>query len=596
MKNILKLLFLIKIFIFSSTNAIYAQSWIKATSLNDGDTIILVCENAKVELSGFSDNDGKTTSYTESPKGLYKFKVIKKNNGEVNFQSCENQNLFLIGTKIGSSNLGLNSSKNYWNVEFENNTTILRYYYNTNVSRYLRCYTEATTQAFRMYDSNSQGSEVSIYVAKYDKKSRNLHFESLEYTTDLNETFVSPTLKGETQGVTYSSSNESVATVNSTTGQITIKSAGTTIITAQAPETDSYYKGETSYKLTVTDNASINTFTINFTNKEKLENWGITLPQERGNSSALPTLYDNEVKLTFTHGTSTPTSIYNSDNNYSLRLYKGGGSITFSVPDAYEITEIIINGDGLKNGNFPKSTSYYDDKASWKGNAQSITYASNDGGTCIINTIKITYKPCTTRPISKKVKISTNGLATFSSAHSWIVPEELVAATATANGEILHLKKSYWPGDIIPPYTGVILLGEAGEYTLEAPTNNETGNEEINNDLRAAVTNLKINADENCKLYILANDPTHGIGFYFQGANKDGSYIQHIAEKAYLQLPNSSNISCLRLQLTPTTSIETNLHHTQQKRIYNLEGKLIKPVDLRNGLYIVNGKIQYITK
>jgi hypothetical protein len=585
---------LIKILIFSSTNAIYAQSWIKATNLNDGDTIIFVCESAKVELSGFNDTNGKATSYTDSPKGLYKFKVIK-NDSKVNFQSCDNQK-YLIGTNNNNSNLGLNSSKNYWNVEFENNTTILRYYYSTNIYRYLRCYTDATIQAFRMYTSKSNESEVSIYVAKYGKQSRKLYFESLEYTTDLNETFVSPTLKGETQGVTYSSSNESVATVDPTTGHVTIKSIGTTIITAYAPATDSYYEGEASYKLSVTDNAEVNTFTINFTNKEKLQNWGIILPQERGNSSALPTLYDNEVKLTFTHGTSTQTSIYNSNNNYSLRLYKGGGSVTFSVPDAYEITEIIINGDGLKNGNFPKSTSYYDDKASWKGNAQSITYASNDGGTCIINTIQITYKPCTTRPTSKKVKISTNGLATFSSAHSWIVPEGLVAATATANGDILHLKKSYWPGDIIPPYTGVILLGEADEYTLEAPTNNETGNEEINNDLRAAVTNLKINADENCKLYILANDPTHGIGFYFQGTNNDGSYIQHIAEKAYLQLPNSSNISCLRLQLTPTTSIETNLHHTQQKRIYNLEGKLIKPVDLRNGLYIVNGKIQYITK
>lgn len=594
MKNILTLLILIKIFIFSSTNAIHAQSWIKATTLNNGDTIIFVCESAKVELSGFNDTNGKATSYTDSPKGSYKFKVIK-NDSKVNFQSCDNQK-YLIGTNNNNSNLGLNSSKNYWNVEFENNTTILRYYYSTNIYRYLRCYTEATTQAFRMYDSNSQGSEVSIYVARYDKKSRNLYFESLEYTTDLNETFVSPTLKGETQGATYSSSNESVATVDPVTGHVTIKSMGTTIITAHAPATNSYYEGEASYKLTVTDNASINTFTINFTNKEKLQNWGIILPLNDYNSSALPTLYDNEVKLTFTHGASTQTSIYNSNNNYSLRLYKGGGSVTFSVPDAYEITEIIINGDGLKNGNFPQKESYDNKKASWKGNAQSITYASNNGGTCIINTIKITYKPCTTRPTSKKVKISTSELATFSSAHSWIVPEGLVATTATANGDILHLKKSYWSGDIIPPYTGVILLGEAGEYTLEAPTNNETGNEEINNDLRAAVTNLKINADENCKLYILANDPTHGIGFYFQGANNDGSYIQHIAEKAYLQLPNSSNISCLRLQLTPTTSIETILHHTQQERIYNLEGKLIEPEALRNGLYIVNGKIQYFKK
>ena len=113
MKNIITLLILS---IFSSTNAIHAQSWTKTTTLNNGDTIIFVCESAKVELSGFNDTNGKATTYTDSPKGLYKFKVIK-NDSEVNFQSCENQN-YLIETSDNNSDLGLNFSKKYWNVEF----------------------------------------------------------------------------------------------------------------------------------------------------------------------------------------------------------------------------------------------------------------------------------------------------------------------------------------------------------------------------------------------------------------------------------------------------------------------------------------------
>lgn len=51
--------------------------------------------------------------------------------------------------------------------------------------------------------------------------------------------------------VTYSSSNTNVATVNATSGEITIKSAGETTITATAAETDIYESATASYILTV---------------------------------------------------------------------------------------------------------------------------------------------------------------------------------------------------------------------------------------------------------------------------------------------------------------------------------------------------------
>jgi len=51
--------------------------------------------------------------------------------------------------------------------------------------------------------------------------------------------------------VTYSSSGETVATVNAQTGEVRIKGAGETIITAVKAADEHYAKAEASYKLTV---------------------------------------------------------------------------------------------------------------------------------------------------------------------------------------------------------------------------------------------------------------------------------------------------------------------------------------------------------
>lgn len=80
---------------------------------------------------------------------------------------------------------------------------------------------------------------------------RNLEFSSATATATMGETFTTPTLSGVTEGVTYTSSNTSVATVNASTGAITLVAAGTTTITATASATDEYEDGTASYTLTV---------------------------------------------------------------------------------------------------------------------------------------------------------------------------------------------------------------------------------------------------------------------------------------------------------------------------------------------------------
>lgn len=80
---------------------------------------------------------------------------------------------------------------------------------------------------------------------------RNLAFSATTATATVDQDFTEPTLSGETTGVTYSSSNTAVATVNESTGEVTLVAAGETTITATAAEDATYAADEASYTLTV---------------------------------------------------------------------------------------------------------------------------------------------------------------------------------------------------------------------------------------------------------------------------------------------------------------------------------------------------------
>lgn len=94
------------------------------------------------------------------------------------------------------------------------------------------------------WDTTGEGETPTI-------QPRNLAFSAATATATVGQPFTAPTLNGVTTGVTYTSSNESVATVNAETGAVTLVGAGTTTIKASAPATAEYEAGEASYTLTV---------------------------------------------------------------------------------------------------------------------------------------------------------------------------------------------------------------------------------------------------------------------------------------------------------------------------------------------------------
>ncbi|MCM1474964.1 MAG: hypothetical protein NC036_01800 [Muribaculaceae bacterium] len=84
-----------------------------------------------------------------------------------------------------------------------------------------------------------------------DKKYANLTFPASSYNATAGEAFTSPVLSNPNNlPVVWSSSNANAATVDEN-GNVTIKFGGVTTITAESAESDEYYAGKASYKLTV---------------------------------------------------------------------------------------------------------------------------------------------------------------------------------------------------------------------------------------------------------------------------------------------------------------------------------------------------------
>lgn len=81
-----------------------------------------------------------------------------------------------------------------------------------------------------------------------------ISFPEASYEVKLGEAFTAPVATAKSDGViTYTSSDESVATVNSETGAVEILAAGTTTVTANIAATETYTSGSAQYTLTVID-------------------------------------------------------------------------------------------------------------------------------------------------------------------------------------------------------------------------------------------------------------------------------------------------------------------------------------------------------
>ena len=240
--------------------------------LNDGDRFIVVNEKYKAVLTEWNKNKRFNYDSIKIENG------IATTNSFVTIFTLEKPSPKYYHLKT-EANLYLsnasNSSTNYCNLKttpdvtsratIEINKTYASIVFKNNVSKALLFSNGA---GFSCYGDNFVGvtdKMIAIYKAEgtqsAKKKSTYVTFSSKDLTIYKGKEFSLPTASVTLQNgeaiadakLSYSSSNEKVASVNKYTGEITLKEFGTTTITAKYAGSDLYKESEGSYTLTYQD-------------------------------------------------------------------------------------------------------------------------------------------------------------------------------------------------------------------------------------------------------------------------------------------------------------------------------------------------------
>ena len=155
------------------------------------------------------------------------------------------------------------------------------------------------------------------------------------FDAEVGGTFSAPTLTGVTDGVAYASKNEAVASVNASTGVVTIKGMGYAKITASADADATYKAGSASYDIYVYGKGTIEDLKAYIT------------------STTATDIYFNLTSTAVVTGTNE-SNAFMEDGSAGIYLYKKGHGLTAGnsftgkvkakgmlFKDSYELTEFI---------------------------------------------------------------------------------------------------------------------------------------------------------------------------------------------------------------------------------------------------------------
>ena len=171
----------------------------------------------------------------------------------------------------GTSNLGIhaatdvdmkytmwdNDAENFWNISIYSSSASTYYAYISSDAWVINTTKPSVKVAF-FTTRKPQELAFSGNTAEYD-------LGTSAYTTDL------PSLSGDKTTVSYSSSDESVATVDASSGAVTPLTKGSTVITAKAVGTAEYQAAEVSYTLKVSNSQSPDKYYVKVTGNEVVE-------------------------------------------------------------------------------------------------------------------------------------------------------------------------------------------------------------------------------------------------------------------------------------------------------------------------------------
>lgn len=273
-------------------------------------------------------------------------------------------------------------------------------------------------------------------------------------TASVTETESGDAISGAT--VVWSSSDTDVATIDSN-GAVTLVAAGTTTITASyAGESDVYAISSATYELTVTNSAPyVQPTTIDIIPNYTF--WGQTGQFSGDANDELEGSKDN-VTLNWTRGNGSTYA-----NSTAMRFYKDN-ELTFTAPEGYEITSIVLAVSGTYDDLTFSPTGYDNTATTWTGSSATVTMSrpSNASSYAQISKFTITLASsgsavATTTTINVPANFNTD-------IHQGTSAGTLTATVTPEGGSALENPAITWSSSD----TNVATIDDNGAVTLVA--------------------------------------------------------------------------------------------------------------------------------
>lgn len=185
-------------------------------------------------------------------------------------------------------------------------------------------------------------------------------------------------------GITYSSSNADVATVNEATGKITIVACGQTTIKAAYAGDDTYASSSATYTLRVVDNSiAAGEYTFPINNWFWATNYTGSFNVEKGSLK----LQGQQNGISISLGNVNSTNAYVDDNE--TRTYRSY-MMTVNAPEGYVLKKIEFVGTKWQSSTLNASAGNMGAQKIWSGNVSSVEFYFAE--TCEIKNVKIAYE------------------------------------------------------------------------------------------------------------------------------------------------------------------------------------------------------------
>lgn len=414
-------------------------------------------------------------------------------------------------------------------------------------------------------------TSTATYTIKVTKRQTTLSFgetyDGKTINVNLGDEFTAPTatLTPNIEGarIKYSSNKPTVATVDETTGAVTIVGVGTTVITANFAGDDTYGASTASYTINVVKPATVEDGVFDFTGDF---DYGSGVNKTSDGNSYITT------NKTWTAGNVTMLTSGKYrwwEKTNGLRFY--GGSFTLSVPDGYVITNVTLSGTG--NRTFDVDCGKYSSTTGkWTGTASSIVFTSNANGKDL-NSITVKY--------AETLKTLAKGYATYSADYAVNYSElGLKAYTLTVDESKNTVTAKAFTG-VVPAGGAVLVKGDVSKaYTLTPATTE--GDASFATDLQTGATT--------------ANGTQYGFTTKFGtpafALVQSGQEIP--AKKGYIVLNGASAAKYAINFDGEATGIHTiEAASAANAAMYNLAGQRVDKA--YKGIVIVNGK-KYLNK